>query len=781
MAEQRGEFTIGNVTVVLRIGDLAQLGERVDAIVSPDDNYLTHGGGVSAAIWAAAGPQLADSANRYRPDGGLALGAVLVTHAGALAATDVLHAITLDYDANRSIGPREAKDLYGGLLDTALEIGSDTMATPLLGAGVAGLGVQGSITALAEALMLRAYEDPGIHRLTVVVTKRETLELCLPVLERHHGPHVRLGERIRILVDQLDDPWAESIARSWKKLTEAEETTESALEAVWLFHLLVDRGLQLSRTRAEERLARLEPGQASDQPSPRAVRDALVRASGRSSDKAVKRARTGVAARVRQVAELERLLGEPLAPKTISTAEHAVRARNAIVHEPDMDKDNAVGWERVLLGGIAAWVGWLSQRLATRGQPTDDDTTIVHESSLLDTLGGGDAAPTPDDEPPVEPVCQAPADTGSPRLVGPSDRTQAENDGRSTSLDDTGPVRELHRFLRERLDERALDDLIAQLRSEGYRGEEASCLLEFCVRVPDPARFVASQFPAWQLRDEVRDRVGLRHRADTDALTLAHDLLAWFGFPVVRHAKGLSWVRARLRALRASVHTCDEVQLRGAVTDAARWLEYLNLVLLRFLCQAAFRQVPELFLVERGWLEEGRRLHKCSLGALLDLLSKLATHVVEHPNRRIAEFGKDFEAHRLAPTGTHHLAALRNKFAHFDERSEAWSLAEQRRVALDFFDEAEHFADHLATREHRVFPYVLRIERIEVDGWGRRTVIAISDEGLEETVFTDRELLPGEQYFMHPLSNPLRVDPILVQAGELVGPRPRPRDKARRG
>lgn len=54
-----------------------------------------------------------------------------------------------------------------------------------------------------------------------------------------------------------------------------------------------------------------------------------------------------------------------------------------------------------------------------------------------------------------------------------------------------------------------------------------------------------------------------------------------------------------------------------------------------------------------------------------------------------------------------------------------------------------------------------------IDGWGRRLIDAVNEEGGLERIFTDRKLEAGKVYFMHPLTNPLRVDPILVPAGEM--------------
>ena len=59
-------------------------------------------------------------------------------------------------------------------------------------------------------------------------------------------------------------------------------------------------------------------------------------------------------------------------------------------------------------------------------------------------------------------------------------------------------------------------------------------------------------------------------------------------------------------------------------------------------------------------------------------------------------------------------------------------------------------------------------QSLEIDRWGRRTVRALNDEGMDETIFTDEVARPGETYLMYPLSNPLRVDPILVHAGDVI-------------
>ena len=65
---------------------------------------------------------------------------------------------------------------------------------------------------------------------------------------------------------------------------------------------------------------------------------------------------------------------------------------------------------------------------------------------------------------------------------------------------------------------------------------------------------------------------------------------------------------------------------------------------------------------------------------------------------------------------------------------------------------------------------MVRATRIEIDAWARRRIHAVDDEGHEELIFIDVPLEPGRVYFMQPLCNPVRVDPILVPAGDLVWP-----------
>jgi O-acetyl-ADP-ribose deacetylase (regulator of RNase III) len=79
-ALDRKTFRSSSRQIDVVVASITQLGERVDAIARSDDNRLSHGGGVSEAIWKAAGPELTRFVARAQPP--LRLGQVFVSPAG---------------------------------------------------------------------------------------------------------------------------------------------------------------------------------------------------------------------------------------------------------------------------------------------------------------------------------------------------------------------------------------------------------------------------------------------------------------------------------------------------------------------------------------------------------------------------------------------------------------------------------------------------------------------------------------------------------------------------
>jgi eukaryotic-like serine/threonine-protein kinase len=128
------EFPGGRVLKVL-CGNIVD--QKVDAVVSSDDEDLTMGSGVSASIRTAAGPRMVEEARRMIP---VRVGRAAVTSAGDLPARFVIHGITLG--SSRTPRTTPSRDLISEIL-TSCFYHADTLhvrsiALPLLGTGNGG-------------------------------------------------------------------------------------------------------------------------------------------------------------------------------------------------------------------------------------------------------------------------------------------------------------------------------------------------------------------------------------------------------------------------------------------------------------------------------------------------------------------------------------------------------------------------------------------------------------------------------------------------------------------
>jgi hypothetical protein len=329
----------------------------------------------------------------------------------------------------------------------------------------------------------------------------------------------------------------------------------------------------------------------------------------------------------------------------------------------------------------------------------------------------------------------------------------------------TTPLRELRDFLIAHLPEASREDLRQRFLTHGYKGPEEIQLLEFLIREPDLVGFIASEFGRPSLLAAIRK---FRSEEPPDCPT-AERLARWFlktlGFPDPVHPDGLKAVRQAVQRARANLLVHDDEALRGAVADVARRLEYVARVMLRFVAQAAYRTAPEQLLRQWEHLPEGQDLGKATLGSLLIWIEVLNKHLEKDTIPEVALFKRDVAPTSLLPSGADGIAGLRNALSHYRPQDVGRSLAEQGRK---FLDEADAFLEYLSRPETRVFPRIILIESIQYDRWGRKVTHAVDDEGNHERIFTDETILPGETYFMHPLTNPLRVDPILVPAGDLL-------------
>ena len=125
------ERTVKDGVIRLIQGDLTEL--AVDAIVNAANAHLVLGGGVAGAIRSKGGPSIQEECNRI---GGTTVGQAVVTGAGNLKASYVIHAVGPSYGEGN-----EDEKLHGATLNSlkrATEKGMRSIAFPAISTGIFG-------------------------------------------------------------------------------------------------------------------------------------------------------------------------------------------------------------------------------------------------------------------------------------------------------------------------------------------------------------------------------------------------------------------------------------------------------------------------------------------------------------------------------------------------------------------------------------------------------------------------------------------------------------------
>jgi O-acetyl-ADP-ribose deacetylase (regulator of RNase III) len=149
MNARTADYKINNATFRVNYGDITRL--TADALVSSDDNYLSMGGGVSAALLEAGGEVIVIEARKHIP---LKIGEVAVTSAGKLAAKYIFHVATIDYTNMIFASEETIRTATFRCMQLADALGVRLIAFPALGTGVANFPFQ-----LAAEVMTRTIAD----------------------------------------------------------------------------------------------------------------------------------------------------------------------------------------------------------------------------------------------------------------------------------------------------------------------------------------------------------------------------------------------------------------------------------------------------------------------------------------------------------------------------------------------------------------------------------------------------------------------------------------------
>ena len=154
------EKNIGSTRLSTVVADITTL--RVDAVVNAANSSLMGGGGVDGAIHRAGGPAILQECKKIvEKTGRLPAGEAVVTTAGDMPATFVIHTVGPVWHGGGKNEPEVLRNAYTNSLRAAVEHGVKTVAFPSISTGIYGYPVSRAATTAVTAVadFVKAHPD----------------------------------------------------------------------------------------------------------------------------------------------------------------------------------------------------------------------------------------------------------------------------------------------------------------------------------------------------------------------------------------------------------------------------------------------------------------------------------------------------------------------------------------------------------------------------------------------------------------------------------------------
>lgn len=151
---------VGDTSIRVGVGDLTR--EPVEAIVNAANEYLSHGGGVAAAIVRTGGRVIQEESDAWVTEHGpVGRGQAAVTTGGMLQASHVIHVVGPRYRVGQD-NAGMLGDATRAALDATAAEGLGSVAFPAISAGIFGYPLAEATAVIVSAVAEWLEANPGI-------------------------------------------------------------------------------------------------------------------------------------------------------------------------------------------------------------------------------------------------------------------------------------------------------------------------------------------------------------------------------------------------------------------------------------------------------------------------------------------------------------------------------------------------------------------------------------------------------------------------------------------
>ena len=169
---------VGKTTLVIERGDITDA--EVDAVVNAANSELWMGAGVAGAMKRKGGVVIEEEALRQGP---IEVGEAVLTVAGNLPATHVIHAATMGQDLKTD--PEKIAAATRSTLALAEKHKMESIAFPALGSGVGGVPPAQSAEAMLSTIVPHvARSNSSLQRVLFVLYQEEAYKAFTDTLKR---------------------------------------------------------------------------------------------------------------------------------------------------------------------------------------------------------------------------------------------------------------------------------------------------------------------------------------------------------------------------------------------------------------------------------------------------------------------------------------------------------------------------------------------------------------------------------------------------------------------